>query len=306
MDIFKKDYKTKKGKSVNFVKIDEAGISYRISNEDYCSTDYKYIYYNIKNHLSKKSLWYKILILFIILFAIIMSVLGIGNGDFMPNIVMPIFGVAWWLSIPFLLLLDKKRKTAYLIYDIVSQRETVISKFYDIFFDLKKSEALWAITGVDSHEDGRRHSGATSSVKRKNIEILNTPIKRMQTNIFIPVISIEKQNYYFFPDKIYYIHNGLRVIDYKNINITISTSQFRESGTIPSDSEKIGSTWKYVNNDGSPDKRFNDNCKIPILKYCSIILTDKSDFNLTIMVSNFEIGKSFANALSEYKLGYKG
>ena len=76
---------------------------------------------------------------------------------------------------------------------------------------------------------------------------------------------------------------------------------FYEKSSIPSDAEKVDETWEYVNKDGSPDRRFNNNRRISIMKYCEIEIESNDDFYLELLTSNYKIGKSFANALKRYK-----
>ena len=85
------------------------------------------------------------------------------------------------------------------------------------------------------------------------------------------------------------------------MEIKTITTQFRENDVVPSDSEQIGSTWLYVNKDGSPDKRFGDNRQIPIMKYCEIKIISNDGFSYRIMTSNFDIGTEIANILRNYK-----
>jgi hypothetical protein len=86
------------------------------------------------------------------------------------------------------------------------------------------------------------------------------------------------------------------------MKVELITSQFREDEMVPSDSEEIGSTWLKVNKDGGPDKRFKANRKIPIMKYCQIKIKSTDGFSFTIMTSNYEVGKTAANILYNYKL----
>jgi hypothetical protein len=85
------------------------------------------------------------------------------------------------------------------------------------------------------------------------------------------------------------------------VEIIMFISEFREMESIPSDSEEIGSTWKNVNKDGSPDRRFNDNQIIPILKYGKIKITDYAEFDFDFLVSNVAEAEFFVNAFLIYQ-----
>jgi hypothetical protein len=263
---------------------------------------------DIQIRLSRSSIWKKMLLgsifgtigLFIVLIIRILpipeNVVGMIGG------IGLLIGIAGVCMSPFQFFKDIKRKTAYLVYDIVPSKEQIIQNFYDACLKLNKSEKLWNITGTDRHGDTKRNAGATATLSREIIEIYNEPIKRIKTNILIPSISIKNQAFCFFPDYILSVNSGkIHLVSYNDLEIIMSISQFREMESIPSDSEKIGSTWENVNKDGSPDRRFNDNRIIPILKYGNIKITNNVGFDLEILVSNATGGKSFVKAFLTYQ-----
>jgi hypothetical protein len=57
---------------------------------------------------------------------------------------------------------------------------------------------------------------------------------------------------------------------------------FREQDAVPSDAKQVGTTWRYVNKNGTPDKRFNNNTQIPIMRYGVIHFTSSSGLKQTI------------------------
>jgi hypothetical protein len=308
-----------KGRTANIVRIDEDGTSYeQIINEGAFEGDHEDIVDDINERLSRKSNVPGILLGTIIPLIVIaiLDLSGLVGGilpkNFTSDNTLQLIGhyfvsvlYAVWL---FFLIRNgingRKKRTVYLLYDISPEKEELIQNFYDKCLGLKESEKVWGITGERKLYDYKRNSGAESSVSRRNASIFyyTSPIKRLQTNVNIPILFMGGQSIYFFPDNILYgTEKWLNAISYEDLNITLSVSRFMEEDSIPSDAERVGVTWKYVNADGSPDRRFNDNRRIPILKYCEIKIEDDDDFCLTLHTSNFEIGKAFANALNRYK-----
>jgi len=300
-----------KNRTVNYVHMDENGTSYKqYDNNGIEKVEHEDIVNNLNLRLSKFSK--RKLLRFAFVCSLLVSIsslltiiLTLINGEGMedPNQIQIILGfVIFTFAWIFLLVFFHRNKMAYLLYDISPDKEQQIQAFYDDLFKLKEAEKIWIVKEEDRHGDGRRNAGATTDVSRELTGINNSiypKIKGLKTNVSIPVIG---GYVYFFPDALFvYRGKKIKAISYKDIEIQVSTSQFREDGEIPSDSEKIGSTWKYVNNDGSPDKRFNNNRKIPILKYCGIKITAKNGFFLSLMVSNYETGKNFANTIQAYK-----
>ena len=67
------------------------------------------------------------------------------------------------------------------------------------------------------------------------------------------------------------------------------TTRFIESEKSSCDASVVGSTWKYVNKSGGPDKRFKDNRELPICLYGEIELKSASGLNTILMFSNADL-----------------
>ena len=306
-----------KGRTANIVRMNEDGTSYeQLTREGFFECEHENIVNDINRRLAQGRLRAKIVLGVLVLLALpfvynVLKAEGIVDiaetifADFALHIWIALCA-AYILLVFFLILKNKRRKKIHLLYDISPEREEGIQKFYDGCFKLAESERVWIVNTEKRHSDTRRHAGARASVSRTSVAVYNEYVPKIQTNINLPTIYTGINQVSFFPDKIFYIHDKwLRVVSYEDLEITLSGSRFRETEYIPSDAERLGHTWKYVNNDGSPDKRFNNNRRIPVLRYCDIKIESTSGFCLTLMTSNFEIGKAFARALNWYKAHYK-
>lgn len=92
---------------------------------------------------------------------------------------------------------------------------------------------------------------------------------------------------------------GVKVgaIDYKDIKVKVSETRFVESCLVPSDAQVIDYTWKYVNKNGTPDKRFNNNRQLPVCLYGSIYISSTSGINVELQCSNIEKTKIFSEKI---------
>lgn len=75
-------------------------------------------------------------------------------------------------------------------------------------------------------------------------------------------------------------------VDYQTLRIEIGATNFIESEAVPRDAQVVGSTWQYVNKDGSPDRRFNYNRQIPICSYQVVHLTSHTGLNVVLQASS--------------------
>jgi len=75
---------------------------------------------------------------------------------------------------------------------------------------------------------------------------------------------------------------------------------FVESDSVPSDSQVIGQTWRYVNKKGGPDRRFSSNPQIPIAKYGELTVRSASGMNFVLQCSNPERAADFKEGIEAY------
>lgn len=82
-------------------------------------------------------------------------------------------------------------------------------------------------------------------------------------------------------------------------SVAAGTTNFVEDGGVPKDSTKVGTTWKYVNKSGGPDKRYKDNKQLPILQYGELTLSSPSGFHFVWQTSRADSPKTLAAAIIE-------
>ena len=111
----------------------------------------------------------------------------------------------------------------------------------------------------------------------------------MKTNVNAYYVNMHSEKLIILPDKLIIIRNGkIGAINYDDINIEYSKHNII-GGTVCPDSEIVGHTWKYVNRNGGPDKRFKDNARLNICKCGKITLKSSSGLNVVILLSNNKI-----------------
>src|SRR5690606_34854834 len=95
------------------------------------------------------------------------------------------------------------------------------------------------------------------------VSIHRLPSSFFKTNIKIPFIGLRNTELYFLPDKLLLKRNEkFAAIQYSNLDIDIAHVNFREYNRVPSDATVVDYTYKYVNKNGGPDRRFSYNPRI--------------------------------------------
>jgi len=154
-----------------------------------------------------------------------------------------------------------------------------------VWQELMKPDMLWEIVG-NAHlepEDTREHAGCSVwyervPVKRKakapyymkaDCPILQLKLMHM-TLILIPGIHILIQK------------TKVGIIEASPSDYTFQTIAYPETDRLPADAKVLHYTWKYVNKDGSKDKRYHNNIQVPICNYG--LIQFESDTGLHIML----------------------
>jgi hypothetical protein len=116
----------------------------------------------------------------------------------------------------------------------------------------------------------------------------------------VPCIDLGGAQLYFFPDVVLYRERGTYGgIPYSDLRISHAFTQFIEEGAVPADATIVGTTWRYVNKAGGPDRRFNNNRQIPIARYGVLVLSSSKGLNIHLHTSNASVSTTVADAWEE-------
>src|SRR5258708_21665297 len=100
------------------------------------------------------------------------------------------------------------------------------------------------------------------------------------------------------PDRLYVYQGGeYGAVDYNGLSASFETTSFIESGILLTEASIVGNTWRYVNKDGSPDRRFNGNHQIPIVQYGVVTLKITSGLNYLFFVSSVARAQAFVQGI---------
>jgi len=228
-------------------------------------------------------------------FSVLWTIISVVLMLFNPALILLL------LLLPVFIYVDKRRKNVVLVYDIESENEEKLQKFYESFNELINARKKWHIPSVaalNTTYDKKTNAGAANLVKRSEIRIDFSAPPYFVTNVKVPRIPVGKQTLYFFPDKVL-VFEKKRVgcVNYKDLRVRYSNVRFIEESKVPSDTRVVGRTWKYVNKNGGPDKRYSDNPELPIVEYSRINFFSDTGLNEIIQLSKPDIGEKLAQAL---------
>ena len=214
-------------------------------------------------------------------------VLSVGVVLFLRVLLL---GVAWWVwSIEALATMvlavwarncDVTTGTAILNYSFEGDTGLSFSKLRNAFQQTMHCQGFWHVDAAGATSDWKRNAGVNSLERRSDSHPGFSRPPKVECNIDVPTLKARRRVLYFFPDRLLvYDSAGVGAVPYGELQAQMTHTRFVEDGTVPADAQQLGSTWRYVNRNGGPDRRFNNNRELPILLYGEISLRSSSGLN---------------------------
>ena len=205
------------------------------------------------------------------------------------NIWTPILLALSCLVVGFAIFINSRR---FLLveYSIDNDIAPIIDRRNNALSLLCSCSKVWNIEQYEQVAYSRVNAGAGTNVKRGRVyfSFAKAPgYLKIVNDIKVYQLSIGGTRYIFLPDKILVVgFFQVGALRYHDISVSLEYTQFVETEIAPSDATFLYNTWQYVNNNGTPDRRFNNNKQIPVYAYEKIFLRSATGLNLHLMVSS--------------------
>jgi hypothetical protein len=226
------------------------------------------------------------------------------------------FNVTLWLAVPFVLLgvlgvvaayeYDILTKSVVVMYDLDGQSLSAYQEIVRAAELIASCGGKWHIHERADVYDSRYHAGASHLVGRNRISIGFHDPPYVRTNVPVPAFECGRRRLYFLPDYILvYAPDGVGALPYDGVQFSINTSRFIEEGVVPFDAIVVDDTWRYVNKNGSPDRRFKDNRQIPICNYESLRMSTAAGFVEVLQLSRLGISCTLTSSVATMVAGIR-
>jgi hypothetical protein len=190
---------------------------------------------------------------------------------------------------------DAVRKTVALLYDLDGPIVEAYQGLHDGFDWLVQCGGSWHFEARGSADDRKRQAGASHLVKRRAVRLRKGDPPGMRVNVEVPLLPVGRQTLYLLPDRVLVVEGAVvGAVEYRDLQVEVVAAKFIEEEGVPADAEVVGSTWRYVNKSGGPDRRFKDNPEIPIVLYGELRLSSTSGLNEVLQVSRKDAPGYFA------------
>lgn len=214
-------------------------------------------------------------------------------------LVMPLFVGCLFLA----LRADKLRKTVVLFYSLEPHIEEAYQQLHNAFDSIRSCSRAWHIDSkgdIHTTYDWKVNAGADSLVRRNGINLNCSSPPYFLSNVSIPALPAKRRTLYFLPDRILiWGTDGVGAAAYEQLVVNFQDEQFIESSYVPPDSRVVDKTWRYVNKNGGPDRRFKDNREIPIAMYGGLLLTSQTGLRERYQFSRTGQGKIVKTAVDK-------
>jgi stress response protein SCP2 len=194
---------------------------------------------------------------------------------------------------------DRKNKVVRLSYDLTGETKKAYQCMLESLLSLQNCSEFWRIEAQGEPKDGKYSAEASALIKKSPCTVVKSVPKFIDTNVEIFQIYCDKLRLCFLPDRLL-LYEGKKVtaIQYADLNIEVSTVEVVIEGKVPKDGKQVGKVWKYVNKDGSPDRRFANNEELPVMLYGVIKISSPSGLNLYFNCSNPEVPELLKNGIN--------
>ena len=185
-------------------------------------------------------------------------------------------------------------------YDLERDVAGEYGRLMATFRDVARCARIWRVVSQNMHGDRKHNAGATSSVERIPTALTFGATGGLATNVDVASLDATRTRAFFLPDRIVTIA-GSRVgsIAYADLGVADGQTRFSEDQAVPADATRVGTTWLYVNKNGSADRRFKNNRQLPIALYSDLRLSHPA-LTLSIEFSRSDAAAALAGALRSF------
>jgi hypothetical protein len=204
---------------------------------------------------------------------------------------------------------EVKKLKAQLEQAVIRTELEVPEKLMDEYGKLRQSfevvsscHMIWDVVGERKVDPRRERSNAGRAVDRKRVDFI---LGRSEILSYAePVPLLRNRNggdLYVYPGFLLVVDSptAFGLVDLREISVEARRVQCTEEEAVPSDAERVGITWRRVNADGSPDRRYRDNSELPLVIYGSIRLHSMGGLDEEYQFSNALLATAFGTAFQE-------
>lgn len=180
----------------------------------------------------------------------------------------------------------------YLGYRLDSSAERRLADFTNALAALQGCSQVWVfqMNPNASDKDWKYNAGETMQLDKLPAAIFNKRIRNLVMNVPVHGIADLGRAVYFLPDRVLVIANNDYLAEpYSRLRIKEDTlDRVHTEGRLYPDAKVVEFRWRFINKDGTPDRRFKDNEELPVVRF-GILEFSIADAVFPILMTNAEV-----------------
>lgn len=187
--------------------------------------------------------------------------------------------------------LDISRRHVQFQYRFTPAGQEAFDKINSALSAIKQSGQKMVLTGRKHFDDTRYSGGAKNLPEFDKIDWKWTKPPLLDLDFNVWRLKVLNRELFFMPDHILvFAGSETGAVPYSRFSIlsACEDTQARDAIQVTNDAKVVGSTWMFVNDDGSPDKRFNANVKVPIITM-GVARFDIGNFKFDLYISDLSV-----------------
>ncbi len=182
--------------------------------------------------------------------------------------------------------------------------DTSYGAMVEAFRGLAACERCWENVAARSIDQFHERSRATRAIDRRAVNLdLKAAEVIAPSRPALCFQNINGGDLYILPGMLIVLGNehDFALVRLTEVRLQHEILQFHETAGVPADAKVVGETWAKVNKNGSPDRRFANNFRIPIVEYGRLAFTSAAGLNQEFMFSSEAKAKVFAAAYAAHR-----
>lgn len=187
------------------------------------------------------------------------------------------------------------------VFDVGDSDSQSWQRLGTAFEMLSGAERVWDETAWGASE--HQKSSASHSVDRKPARLSIGPLPTVRPDVrALHFANANGPDLWIYPSLIAVggVRDSPALIDLREVKLDFTHARFIESERVPGDAEQVGLTWRYVNKDGGPDRRFSNNPQYPVVLYGQIDLTSTGGLRERFLISDLSRAADFASSFENH------
>ena len=186
-------------------------------------------------------------------------------------------------------------------YHFNDESKTEYNERLNAWFILNDCRKLWQIIAQRFNVNRKVNAGSGRTVSRECIKIRKRSPFYIETNLDIITLKLKRETLIFLPDMLIVAKKTkVGAISYSDVQISVRPVEFVEYQRVPKDADILGYTWKYVNKNGSRDRRYSNNYQLPVCQYGKVLITSSQGLNVELQCSSYLLASKFKEAIKSY------